>query len=417
MRGKGNEGMEPEDVKMTGVEGSGKKVNGRRERDKDIERREAKAETQRVRVLAGTALEDRAPAEKRGRQPRGSEDVGGRAEIKGLARPEKATPDAKVQKFFIATLEGEAVSDTVIRQGSLPQRAPDVNGAGASRVPGGVQRGGSRKSRGEKGKKGGGATFPVCSFFLASSRRSVTPVAPPQRTQALDEDLVSDSDSNFGGSILDEGPVALLGSLPPPLSQPEALFLLSFSSLGSRRQRKGRGFGWDTPPNKRYSTAGEMDKEKEEGEVVEAEVEGEYVYSVEEGGWSLLAPKRLQKSRKSRRKKEGEKDMTFLKSRGRSGQETDLPPPLPPRPLSQAREMVRSRERGEKEGIEGAVRLRPMREILSIRVGGYLRNLSLTCSIGFASSIVGMPQEGGVKGVVGVCKEACITRQSCPLGR
>uniref|UniRef100_A0A0G4G820 Uncharacterized protein n=1 Tax=Chromera velia CCMP2878 TaxID=1169474 RepID=A0A0G4G820_9ALVE len=42
---KGNEGRESGDVKMTGVEGSRKKVNGRRERDRDIERREAEAKT------------------------------------------------------------------------------------------------------------------------------------------------------------------------------------------------------------------------------------------------------------------------------------------------------------------------------------------------------------------------------------
>uniref|UniRef100_A0A0G4H8H9 Uncharacterized protein n=1 Tax=Chromera velia CCMP2878 TaxID=1169474 RepID=A0A0G4H8H9_9ALVE len=105
MGGKGNEGTELGDVKMTGVEGSEKKVNGRRERDRDIKRREAKAKMQRVRVPAETALEDRAPAQKRERQPRGSKDVEGRAEIKGLARPEKATLDVKVPKFSIATPE------------------------------------------------------------------------------------------------------------------------------------------------------------------------------------------------------------------------------------------------------------------------------------------------------------------------
>uniref|UniRef100_A0A0G4I6C5 Uncharacterized protein n=1 Tax=Chromera velia CCMP2878 TaxID=1169474 RepID=A0A0G4I6C5_9ALVE len=112
MGGKGNEGTEPRDMKMTGVEGSGKKVNRKRERDRDIERREAKTEIQGVRVPAETALEDRAPVEKRGRQPRASEDVGGRAEIKGLPRPEKATPNAKVQKFSIVTPESDIQIDT-----------------------------------------------------------------------------------------------------------------------------------------------------------------------------------------------------------------------------------------------------------------------------------------------------------------
>uniref|UniRef100_A0A0G4GDK5 Uncharacterized protein n=1 Tax=Chromera velia CCMP2878 TaxID=1169474 RepID=A0A0G4GDK5_9ALVE len=167
------DGIGLEDVKITKVEGSRKKMNRKRERDRDIERREAEAETQqhnsRVQVPVGTAPEDRAPAEKRGRQLRGSEDVEGGTEIKGLARPEKATPDTK---------------------------------------------------------------------------------------------------------ILDEGPVALPGSLsPPPL---QAFSLLPSSSLGGRRQRKGRGFGWDTPPNKRHLTAGEMEEEKEEGAVVK----GEYVYSI-----------------------------------------------------------------------------------------------------------------------------------------
>uniref|UniRef100_A0A0G4FA44 Uncharacterized protein n=1 Tax=Chromera velia CCMP2878 TaxID=1169474 RepID=A0A0G4FA44_9ALVE len=332
MRGKGNEGMEPGDMKMTGVEGSGKKVNGRRERDRDIERREAKAKTQGVRVPAETALEDRAPAEKRGRQPKGSEksDIEGRAEIKGLARLEKATPDAKVQKFSIATPEshmqidipgpikqqqqqqqqsfslprvspisprGEAGSDTMIRQGSLPQRAPDDNGAGVSRMPGGVRRGRVERAGARKERKG--------------------------RAQ-------------------------LLLFVPSSWLRFIALSLFPSSSLRGKKQKKGRGFRWDTPPNKRHSTAGEMEEEKEEGEVVE----GGYVYSVKEGGMVLAGTKKTPEEQKkcTGKKKEGEKEMTFSRSRGRSSQGTDLPPPLPPRPLSQAREMVRGRERGEGGG-------------------------------------------------------------------
>uniref|UniRef100_A0A0G4HVW9 Uncharacterized protein n=1 Tax=Chromera velia CCMP2878 TaxID=1169474 RepID=A0A0G4HVW9_9ALVE len=238
--------------------------------------------------------------------------MGGSTEIKGLARPEKATPDAKVQKFSIATPEGEAVSDTVIRQGPLPQRAPDDDGAGTSRVSGGVQGGSGRKSRGEKGKKGGGATSPVRSFSLASSRCSVTPAAPPQRTQRL-EDLVSDHfNSNFGGSILDEGPVALPGSLPPLPSQ--AVSLLPSSSLGGRRQKKGRRFGWDTPPNKRHSTAGGMEEvlEKEEGEVVERE----YVYSIKEGGMVPAGTKRTPEEQKKWKKERRRKRDDFFKEQG-----------------------------------------------------------------------------------------------------
>uniref|UniRef100_A0A0G4I6I1 Uncharacterized protein n=1 Tax=Chromera velia CCMP2878 TaxID=1169474 RepID=A0A0G4I6I1_9ALVE len=115
--------------------------------------------------------------------------------------------------------------------------------------------------------------------------------ALPQWTQGLG-DLVSDSDSNFGGSILDEGPVALPGSLFPAPSQ--ALSLFPSSSLGGKRQRKGRGFGWDTPPNKRHSTAEKMEEEKEEGGVIEKE----YVYSVKEEEMVPASTKRTPEEQK-----------------------------------------------------------------------------------------------------------------------
>uniref|UniRef100_A0A0G4GIB3 Uncharacterized protein n=1 Tax=Chromera velia CCMP2878 TaxID=1169474 RepID=A0A0G4GIB3_9ALVE len=73
-----------------------------------------------------------------------------------------------------------------------------------------------------------------------------------------------------------------------------ALSLLPSLSLRGRRQRKGRGFGWDTPPNKGHSTAGEMGEEKEEGEVIE----GGYVYSVEEGEMVPAGTKRTPEEQK-----------------------------------------------------------------------------------------------------------------------